>query len=149
MGGSVNKVIVIGHLGRDAEVKFTAGGQSVASFSLATTEQWRDKSGERQERTEWHKCVLWGKQAESLEQYLVKGKQIYCEGRLQTRKWQDKDGNDRYMTEIKVDRLTLLGSHGGERGARRAEDQRRGDDGIETSGPVGGGFGDDEFSDLG
>src|SRR3954447_26417866 len=111
--GSVNKVILVGNLGRDAEVRFTPGGQSVATLNLATTEQWNDKEGQRQEKTEWHRIVLWGKQAESLQQYLVKGKQIYVEGRLQTRQWDDKEGVKRYTTEIKADRITLLGSGGG------------------------------------
>jgi single-strand DNA-binding protein len=111
--GSVNKVILVGNLGRDAEVRFTPGGQAVATLNLATTEQWNDREGRRQEKTEWHRVVLWGKQAESLQQYLVKGKQIYVEGRLQTRQWDDKDGNKRYTTEIKADRITLLGGGGG------------------------------------
>ena len=93
--GSVNKVILVGNLGRDAEVRYTPGGAAVASFSMATTEVWNDKEGQRQEQTEWHRISLWGKQAESLTQYLVKGKQVYVEGRLQTRKWQDKEGHDR------------------------------------------------------
>src|SRR5215216_5172470 len=111
--GSVNKVILVGNLGRDAEVRFTPGGQPVATLNLATTEQWNDKEGQRQEKTEWHRIVLWGKQAESLQQYLVKGKQIYVEGRLQTRQWDDKEGVNRYTTEIKADRITLLGGGGG------------------------------------
>ena len=111
--GSVNKVILVGNLGRDAEVRFTPGGQAVATLNLATTEQWNDREGQRQEKTEWHRVVLWGKQAESLQQYLVKGKQIYVEGRLQTRQWDDKDGNKRYTTEVKADRITLLGGGGG------------------------------------
>jgi len=111
--GSVNKVILVGNLGRDAEVRHTPGGQAVATLNLATTETWNDKDGQRQEKTEWHRVVLWGKQAESLQEYLTKGKQIYIEGRLQTRQWDDKDGNKRYTTEIKADRITLLGSAGG------------------------------------
>ena len=110
--GSVNKVILVGNLGRDAEVRFTPGGQAVATLNLATTEQWNDREGQRQEKTEWHRVVLWGKQAESLQQYLVKGKQIYVEGRLQTRQWDDKDGNKRYTTEIRGDRIVLLGGGG-------------------------------------
>ena len=111
--GSVNKVILVGNLGKDAEVRVTPGGQSVASFSMATTENWTSKEGEKKEQTEWHRIVLWGKQAESLQEYLVKGKQIYVEGRLQTRQWDDKEGNKRYTTEIKADRITLLGGGGG------------------------------------
>ena len=114
--GSVNRVILVGNLGRDAEVRHTANGQAVATLNLATTENWKDKEGQRQEKTEWHRIVLWGKTAESLQEYLTKGKQIYVEGRLQTRQWDDKDGNKRYTTEIKADRVTLLGGGGGGRG---------------------------------
>jgi single-strand DNA-binding protein len=114
--GSVNKVILVGNLGRDSELRYTPGGAAVATLNLATTEVWNDRNNQRQEKTEWHRVVLWGKQAESLQEYLTKGKQIYVEGRLQTRQWDDKDGNKRYTTEIKADRITLLGGGGG-RGA--------------------------------
>ena len=114
--GSVNKVILVGNLGRDAELRYTPGGAAVATLNLATTEVWNDKNQQRQEKTEWHRVVLWGKQAESLQEYLTKGKQIYVEGRLQTRQWDDKDGNKRYTTEIKADRITLLGGGGGRGG---------------------------------
>jgi single-strand DNA-binding protein len=113
--GSVNKVILVGNLGRDAELRYTPGGAAVATLNMATTEVWNDKQGQRQEKTEWHRVVLWGKSAESLTEYLTKGKQIYVEGRLQTRQWDDKDGNKRYTTEIRGDRIVLLG--GGGRGA--------------------------------
>ena len=113
--GSVNKVILVGNLGRDAELRYTPGGAAVSTLNLATTEVWNDKQGQKQEKTEWHRIVLWGKQAESLQEYLVKGKQIYVEGRLQTRQWDDKEGNKRYTTEIKADRITLLGGGGGGR----------------------------------
>jgi single-strand DNA-binding protein len=113
--GSVNKVILVGNLGRDAELRYTPGGAAVATLNMATTEVWNDKAGQRQEKTEWHRVVLWGKSAESLAEYLTKGKQIYVEGRLQTRQWDDKDGNKRYTTEIRGDRVVLLG--GGGRGA--------------------------------
>src|SRR5258708_4170999 len=117
--GSVNKVILVGNLGRDAELRYTPGGAPVATLNLATTEVWNDKtSGQKQEKTEWHRIVLWGKSAESLSEYLTKGKQIYVEGRLQTRKWQDKDGNDKYSTEIRSDRIVLLSGGGGGGGAR-------------------------------
>ena len=118
--GSVNKVILVGNLGRDAELRYTPGGAAVATLNLATTEVWNDKGGQRQEKTEWHRVVLWGKQAESLQEYLTKGKQIYVEGRLQTRQWDDKDGNKRYTTEIKADRVTLLGGGGGGGGGSRS-----------------------------
>lgn len=117
--GSVNKVILVGNLGRDAELRYTPGGAPVATLNMATTEVWNDKAGQKQEKTEWHRVVLWGKSAESLSEYLVKGKQIYVEGRLQTRKWQDKDGNDKYSTEIRGDRIVLLGGGGGGGGARQ------------------------------
>ena len=116
--GSVNKVILVGNLGRDAELRYTPGGAPVSTLNLATTEVWNDKSGQRQEKTEWHRVVLWGKSAESLSEYLVKGKQIYVEGRLQTRQWDDKEGNKRYTTEIRGDRIVLLGGGGGGGGAR-------------------------------
>ena len=115
--GSVNKVILVGNLGRDAELRYTPGGAPVATINLATTEVWNDKGGQRQEKTEWHRVVLWGKTAESLNEYLTKGKQIYVEGRLQTRQWDDKDGNKRYTTEIRSDKVVLLGGGGGGRGA--------------------------------
>ncbi len=113
--GSVNKVILVGNLGRDAEVRYTPGGAAVAKFSIATTEVWNDKAGQRQERTEWHNIDLWGKQAESLSEYLVKGKQVYVEGRLQTDEYTDKEGNKRKSTKVRCDRVVLLG--GGGRGA--------------------------------
>ena len=119
--GSVNKVIIIGNLGKDAEIRYTASGTAVSTFSLATTDVWTDKAGQRQEKTEWHRVVLWGKAAESLGEYLVKGKQVYVEGRLQTRQWDDKDGNKRYTTEIRADRIVLLGGKGG---ARRDDETR-------------------------
>src|SRR5215216_2392398 len=121
--GSVNKVILVGNLGRDAELRYTPGGAAVATLNLATTEVWNDRSNQRQEKTEWHRVVLWGKQAESLQEYLTKGKQIYVEGRLQTRQWDDKDGNKRYTTEIKADRITLLGGGGGSARAGGAMDR--------------------------
>ena len=115
--GSVNKVILVGNLGRDAELRYTPGGAAVATLNLATTEVWNDRSNQRQEKTEWHRVILWGKQAESLQEYLTKGKQICVEGRLQTRQWDDKDGIKRYTTEIKTDRVTLLGGAGRGSGA--------------------------------
>lgn len=122
--GSVNKVILVGNLGRDAELRYTPGGAAVATLNLATTETWNDKqSGQRQEKTEWHRIVLWGKQAESLQEYLTKGKQIYVEGRLQTRSWEDKEtGQKRYATEIRADKITLLGGGGGRSGGSSGDD---------------------------
>jgi len=133
--GSVNKVILVGNLGRDSELRYTPGGAAVATLNLATTEVWNDKGGQRQEKTEWHRIVLWGKQAESLQEYLTKGKQIYVEGRLQTRQWDDKDGNKRYTTEIKADRITLLGGGGSGGGGGRGASTDRGSTGM----PQGGG----------
>jgi single-strand DNA-binding protein len=115
--GSVNKVILVGNLGRDAEVRYTPGGAAVATLSLATTEVYKDKEDQRQEKTEWHRVVLWGKTAETLSEYLRKGKQIYVEGRLQTRSWDDKEGKKRYTTEIRGDRVVLLGGAPGRGGA--------------------------------
>jgi len=124
--GSVNKVILVGNLGRDAELRYTPGGAPVATLNMATTEVWNDKGGQKQEKTEWHRVVLWGKSAESLSEYLVKGKQIYIEGRLQTRQWDDKDGNKRYTTEIRGDRVVLLGGGGGGGAGAGARPQNRG-----------------------
>ena len=125
--GSVNKVILVGNLGRDIELRYTPGGAAVATLSLATTDVWNDKSGQRQEKTEWHRVVLWGKTAETLAEYLLKGRQIYVEGRLQTRQWDDRDGNKRYTTEIRADRVVLLGSRGsGGGGGQRGESQDQG-----------------------
>jgi single-strand DNA-binding protein len=112
--GSVNKVILVGNLGRDAELRYTPGGAAVATLNLATTEVFKDREGQKKEDTQWHRVILWGKTAETLQDYLTKGKQIYVEGKLQTRKWKDKDGNDKYTTEIRGDRVVLLG--GGSRG---------------------------------
>lgn len=123
--GSVNKVLLVGHLGRDTELKYTPAGAAVASLSLATSEVWTDKAGQRQERTEWHRISLWGKQAESLNEYLVKGKQIYVEGRLQTREY-EKDGQKRFSTEIRADRIVLLSSNG--TSARPASEHLRDED---------------------
>jgi single-strand DNA-binding protein len=106
---SVNKVILIGNLGRDPEVRFTQGGTPVANFTMATTERWNDPSGEKKEKTEWHRIVLWGKQAEIAGEYLRKGRPVYIEGSLQTREWTDREGNKRYTTEVRAQRMQLLG----------------------------------------
>ncbi|MCC7007827.1 MAG: single-stranded DNA-binding protein [Acidobacteria bacterium] len=111
--GSVNKAILVGNLGRDAEMRFTAGGTPVATVSLATTERYTDREGQKKEDTQWHRVVIWGKTAESLHEYLTKGKQIYVEGRIQTREWTDKDGKQARTTEIRADRVVLLSSGGG------------------------------------
>jgi single-strand DNA-binding protein len=110
--GSVNKVILVGNLGKDAELRYTPGGTAVATLRLATTERFKDKDGQWKEQTEWHTVVIWDKTAESLAEYLRKGKQIYVEGRLQTRSWDDKEGKKRYSTEVRCDRIVLLGGRG-------------------------------------
>ncbi len=109
---SVNKVILVGRLGRDPETRFTSGGQAVANFSIATDESYKDRNGERQKRTEWHRLVVWGKQAEIVQKYLKKGSEAYFEGRLQTREWQDKEGQKRTTTEIVVTDFRFLGGKG-------------------------------------
>jgi single-strand DNA-binding protein len=105
----VNKVILVGNLGANPEMRFTQGGTPVANLRIATTERWTDKSGQRQENTEWHRVVLWGKQAELAGQYLTKGRQVYVEGRIRTRQWQDKQGQTRYTTEIVGQVMQFLG----------------------------------------
>jgi single-strand DNA-binding protein len=107
---SVNKVILLGNLGRDPETRYTTGGDAVCNLNIATSEQWKDKSGEKQEKTEWHRVVLFGRQAEIAGEYLKKGRSVYIEGRLQTRKYTDKDGVEKYSTEIVGDRMQLIGS---------------------------------------
>jgi single-strand DNA-binding protein len=112
---SVNKAIVLGNLGRDPELRHTQAGKAVCQLNVATTETWNDQSGERQEKTEWHRIVVWGRQAENCDKYLSKGRSVYVEGRIQTRKWQDKDGADRYSTEIVADRVQFIGGGAGAR----------------------------------
>jgi single-strand DNA-binding protein len=106
----VNKVIIIGNLGKDPELRHTGQGQAVATFSLATSDAWTDKNGQKQERTEWHRVVVWGKLAELCQKYLAKGRKAYIEGRLQTRAWDDKDGQKRYTTEIVANTVQFLDS---------------------------------------
>src|SRR5512144_16560 len=118
-GAVVNKAIIIGNLGRDPEVRFTPSGRAVANFSVATTERWTDQQGQRQEKTEWHNLVVWGKQAETCGQYLSKGRQVFVEGRITTRSYDDKDGNKKYITEIIARDVRFLG--GGAGGGRGGE----------------------------
>jgi single-strand DNA-binding protein len=113
MAGGVNKVILIGNLGADPEVRFTPGGQAVANFRIATSESWQDKNGQKQERTEWHRIVVWGKLAELCGEYLKKGRQCYIEGRLQTREWTDKENKKNYTTEVVANTVQFLGSRDG------------------------------------
>ena len=134
----LNKAMIIGHLGRDPEMRHTQSGTAVANFSVATSERFTDKSGEKQERTEWHNIVAWGKLAEICERYLVKGKQVYLEGRLQTRKWEDKNGNDRYTTEIVANQMQMLGSGG-------QKEQNAGD---QNNAPTQSNVGSDDVDDL-
>lgn len=108
----VNKAILIGNLGKDPEVRFTPSGQAVAKFSVATNEKWKDQQGQLQERTEWHNIVVWGKQAEACGQYLAKGRQVFVEGRIQNRSYDDKDGNKKYITEIVAQNVRFLGGGG-------------------------------------
>ena len=113
MARGVNKVILVGNLGKDPEVRYLPNGNAVANFTIATSESWKDKdTGEKKEKTEWHRIVVWGKLAEICGEYLRKGKQVYIEGRLQTRKWQDKDGHDKYTTEVVCDEMQMLGGRG-------------------------------------
>ena len=134
---SVNKVILIGNLGADPETRFLPSGDAVANIRIATTDNWKDKSGDKQEHTEWHRVSFFGKLAEIAGEYLKKGSPVYIEGRIRTRKWQDKEGQDRYSTEIVADRIQLLGSRGGVGGGagggesmpREARDPRGGDGG--------------------
>lgn len=110
MANGLNKVILIGNLGRDPEVRYTPGGLAVANFSMATSETWTNKEGEKETRTEWHRIVAFGKLGEICGEYLSKGKQVYIEGRIQTREWEDKEGNKRYTTEIIALQMLMLGS---------------------------------------
>ncbi len=127
---SVNKAIILGNLGQDPELRHTPSGKAVATLRIATNEQWTDQSGERQERTEWHSVVVWGRQAENCAQYLSKGRQVFIEGRIQTRKWQDKEGNDRYSTEIVADRVQFVGGRAGSGSGASAMDSEKPDMGA-------------------
>ena len=116
---SVNKVILIGNLGADPEVRYLPSGDAVTNIRIATTDVWKDKSGDKQEHTEWHRIAFFGKLAEIAGEYLKKGSPVYVEGRIRTRKWQDKEGQDKYSTEIVADRMQLLGGRGGADSAPR------------------------------
>ncbi len=119
MAGGVNKVILVGYLGADPDMRYTPSGQGVCELRLATSESWNDKNGQRQERTEWHRVVVWGKRAEVCSKYLSKGRQVYVEGRIQTRTYDDKEGNKKYMTEIIAADVQFLGGGKGEGGGRK------------------------------
>lgn len=152
---SVNKVILVGRLGRDPETRYTGGGQAVANFSLATDESYKDRNGERQKRTEWHKIVVWGKQAEIAQQYLKKGSLIFIEGRIQSREWQDKEGQKRTSFEIVANNFRMLGGRAdgvaagaGGGGARGGDDFEAPSGGDESFGGGGAGpSGGPEISD--
>ena len=145
--GSINKVILIGNLGQDPEVRYMPNGNAVANVTLATTESWKDRNtGENQERTEWHRVVLFRKLAEIAGQYLKKGAKVYVEGKLQTRKWQDQNGQDRYTTEIVADQLQMLDSRGG--GAAPMESGSRGAPQPQGGGDPGFGGGGDFDDDI-
>lgn len=130
----VNKVILIGNVGRDPELRYTASGTAVTNFSLATSRRYKDRDGNQREETEWHRCVAWARLAEIINQYAPKGKQLYLEGRLQTRQWDDKDGNTKYTTEIVIEEMKLLGGRG---------DGQGGGDSWDSSGGGGGDGGGD------
>jgi single-strand DNA-binding protein len=130
---SVNRVFLIGNLGADPEVRYTSGGSPVANFRIATSEVWNDKDGQRQERTEWHRIVVWGRQAELCGEYLRKGRSVCIEGRIETREWEDREGQRRFTTEIKADRVTFLGGREGGMGG--------GGGGYDSGSRGGGGFG--------
>jgi single-strand DNA-binding protein len=137
MARGVNKVILIGNLGNEPEIRYTAGGAAIANISLATAESWKDKeSGEQQERTEWHRIVFFGRLAEIVGEYLHKGSQIYVEGRLQTRKWQDKEGHDRYTTEIVANEMQMLGSRGGGPASAGKSTKQEAPESAETRAPA-------------
>jgi single-strand DNA-binding protein len=138
----VNKVILVGNLGRDPEVRSTPGGQRVANFSVATSRAWTSQDGQKQEKTEWHNIVAWGKLADICERYLTKGKQIYIEGRLETRSWQDKEsGQTKYRTEVICETMQMLGRAGADRNGDYESGPRGGGPPDESFAPAGGGSG--------
>ena len=149
MARGINKAIIVGNLGRDPEVRYTANGNAIANITVATTESWKDKqSGERQERTEWHRVVFFGRLAEIAGEYLKKGSQVYIEGSIRTQKWQDKEsGQDRYTTEIVARDMQMLGSRGGE--ASGASDDNYSGGARSAGGSSGGGAtgGDPDLDD--
>ena len=155
---SVNKVILVGNLGRDPETRYMPDGGAITNISIATTSTWKDKNGEKQEQTEWHRVAFFGKLAEIAGEYLKKGSQVYVEGKLRTRKWQDKDGADKYTTEVIADAMQMLGSRqgqgGGDGGSGGGRDYERSSGGSSSSGsskPAGGakaGGGAAKFDDM-
>lgn len=158
---SVNKAILIGNLGKDPDVRYSPDGSAITNITIATTEAWKDKQGGKQEKTEWHRVAFFGKLAEIAGEYLKKGSQVYIEGRIQTRKWTDKEGQDRYTTEIVADKMQMLGSRSGgfevmddsgepqQQQPRRAApaQQNRGQGGGQSQPPSRGSSGFDDFED--
>ena len=145
MARGVNKVILIGNLGKDPEVRYLPSGSAVANVTLATSEQWKDKqTGDQQERTEWHNVAFFGRLAEIVGEYLKKGSQVYVEGSLRTRKWQDKNGNDRYTTEIIASEMQMLGGRGGGSASYDRSDRRPAPAAASEAAPAGGGGGGGE-----
>jgi single-strand DNA-binding protein len=142
---SLNKVMLIGNLGKDPEMRYLPSGEAVANFSIATTEKFKDKNGDMQEVTEWHRISFFGRIAEVCGQYLKKGSPVYIEGSIRTRKWQDKEGKDRYTTEIRGDRMQMLGSKGGGMAEMDSEGGRGG--AAPSPAPVSSGSGFDDFAD--
>ncbi|MCC6917412.1 single-stranded DNA-binding protein [Nitrosomonas sp.] len=144
---SLNKVMLIGNLGRDPEIRYMPSGDAMANLNIATTDTWKDKGGEKQERTEWHRVVMFGKQAEIAGEYLKKGSQIYIEGRLQTRKWTDKSNVERYTTEIVADRMQMLGGRSGGGSSGNYEPPAGGDQEYTNTPPARAGTGFDDMED--
>ena len=151
---SINKVMLIGNLGKDPEIRYMPSGDAIANLTLATTENWKDKAGEKQEKTEWHRVSMFGRLAEIAGEYLKKGSSVYIEGKLQTRKWQDKEGNDRYTTEIVANEMKMLGSRasGGDTGmdkpASNAASSNKPPRPVSNASPAaGGGSGFDDMED--
>ena len=142
MSRGVNRAIILGTLGQDPEIRHTANGGAICNLSVATNESWKDKSGDKQERTEWHRISMFGKLAEIAGDYLRKGSQAYFEGRIQTRKWQDKDGNDRYSTEIVANEMQMLGGKSDTQPAQQPKDYE------EKPAQGGGDFSDIPFAPL-
>lgn len=133
MAGSVNKVIILGNLGQNPEVKYLPSGQAVCEMRIATSETYRDRNEQPQERTEWHRVVVWGKTGENCGKYLQKGQKVYVEGRIQTRSWDDKEGKKQYMTEVVANQVVFLGGRGGEDGPRSGGGERSYEDHGQSS----------------
>ncbi len=149
MARGINKAIIVGNLGKDPEVRYSANGTAIANVTVATSDTWKDKnSGENQERTEWHRVVFFGRLAEIAGEYLKKGSQVYIEGRIQTRKWQDQSGQDRYTTEIVASDMQMLGGRGGGSGEQQYQNAAGSGRGGQDAGGQGGGSNAPDFDDL-